>query len=368
MPEESSEIIKIDADGVDVKEVMKRIDERIASRPSAPEYKEESIEELEQRGREVDRGKALSDPLQELTMDLQFARAYAEVTSDYPTGSNRKVIGPIIVLVKKVTRKLMRPYINAVFEQQREFNRQMLQIIENMNDLILRDRARSHPGQADRLAFSERWGPDFDLLAGQLKPVAALFEGAEWVVELGAGRGMFLRAALDSGLEAVGVEKDVSLAADCQERGLPVLCVDPLVYLEQVEPASVPAVFAYGLGERCAAHELHYLVNQLADHLAKQGKAVFLNHRPVSFFGGEAAFRDPSVERLVHPETLVFLLEKAGFSEVKSYPFTLDQEDRAKEIEAVRKTLKKLDKEAPGIAAAWEDFVAPPYYIVEARR
>ncbi len=245
----------------------------------------------------------------------------------------------------------------------------MLQIIENLHELILRDRARSHPGRVDRLAFIERWGPDFDDPVEQLRPVAALFEGAEWVVELGAARGMFLRAALDAGLEVVGVEEDASLAADCQERGLPVLCIDPLVYLEQVRPASVPAVFACGLGERCAPHELHYLVNQLADRLAKGGKAVFLNHRPVSFFGGEAAFRDPTVERLVHPETLSFLLEKAGFGEVKSYPFSLDPEESGpSQAEAVRKTLKKLEKETPGIAAAWEDFVAPPYYIVEARR
>ncbi len=109
MPEESSEIIKMDPDGVDVKEVMKRIDQRIAGRRDAPEYVEETIEELERRGLEVDRGKVIADPLQELTTDIQFAKAYADVSSDYPTGSNRKVIGPIIVLMKKVTRKLMRP-------------------------------------------------------------------------------------------------------------------------------------------------------------------------------------------------------------------------------------------------------------------
>lgn len=368
MPEDSSEIIKMDPEGVDVGEVMKRIEERIASRRDAPEYALETIEELERRGREVDRGKVAADPLQELTTDIQFARAYAEVSSDYPTGSNRKVVGPVIVLLKKVTRKLMRPYINAVFEQQREFNRQMLEIIENLHELILRDRARSHPGRVDRLAFTERWGPDFDAAVERLRPAAALFAGAEWVVELGAGRGEFLRAALDAGLEAVGVEEDASLAADCQERGLPVLCSDPLVYLEQAPLASVPAAFARGLGERCAPHELHYLVNQLADRMSRGGLAVFLNHRPASFFGGEAAFRDPTVERLVHPETLSFLLEKAGFGEVKSYPFAPDPEDRTAQAEAVRKTLKKLEKEAPGIAAAWEEFVAPPCYIVEARR
>ena len=368
MPEDTSEIIKMDPEGVDVGEVMRSIDERIASRPDAPELKDETIEELERRGAGTSRSDFFADPLQELTLSIQFARSFAEVSSDYQIGSNRKVIGPLIVFVKKVVRKLMKTYIDAVFQQQREFNRQILSIIENLDGLILRDRARTHPGKVDRLAFAEKWGPDFDALAVQLAPVAAMFEGAEWVVELGSGRGMFLRAALDAGLEVVGVEEDAALAADCQERGLPVVCADPLVYLEQVPLASIPAVFAWGLGERSTTNELHYLLNQLSDHMAKGARVVFINHRPVSFYGGDTAFRDPTVTRLVHPETLVFLLEKAGFSGIESRPFELDPQDRSKEGEAVLKTLKKLEKESPGITDAWGEFVAPAHYIVEARR
>ncbi len=231
MPEDTSEIIKMDPEGVDVGEVMRSIDERIASRPDAPELKDETIEELERRGAGTSRSDFFADPLQELTLSIQFARSFAEVSSDYQIGSNRKVIGPLIVFVKKVVRKLMKTYIDAVFQQQREFNRQILSIIENLDGLILRDRARSHPGKVDRLAFAEKWGPDFDALAAQLAPVAAMFEGVEWVVELGSGRGMFLRAALDSGLEVLGVEEDAALAGGlpgarpasglCRSPGLP---------------------------------------------------------------------------------------------------------------------------------------------------
>ena len=325
---------------------------------------------------EVDRGELFSDPLQELSMSIQFARGYAEVHSDFPLGSSRKVIGPMIVFVKKVVRKFLQTYMDAVFDQQREFNRRMLNIIENLDQLILRDRARKYPGGIDRASFYERWGDDFAATAAGLRPLAGLFKGAEWVVDLNAGRGEFLRAALDEELEVIGIEADVTLAADCQQRGLPVLCSDPLVYLEQAPDTSVPAVFTRGLGERMLPHELHYLINLLADRMRKGATLAILNHRPTSFYGGEKAFRDPTVERLVHPEALLFLLQKAGFAQAEIHsgleagPAAGEQagEKPSKESEAVRKALDKMEKDNPGIGEAWREFTAPAQYLVLARR
>jgi hypothetical protein len=384
MREEADGIIRIETDGVDVEEVMRHIDERVASRGSAPEYKEESVEELEQRGMEVDRGELFADPLQELSMSIQFARGYAEIHSNFPLGSSRKVIGPLIVFAKKVVRKFLQTYMDAVFDQQREFNRRLLNIIENLDQLILRDRARKYPGGIDRASFYERWGDDFDQTAARLRPLAGLFRGAEWVVDLNAGRGEFLRAASDEEVEVVGVEADVTLAGDCQQRGLPVLCIDPLVYLEQAPDASVPAVFTRGLGERMLPHELRYAINLLADRMPKGAALAILNHRPTSFYGGEKAFRDPTIERLVHPEALVFLLEKAGFAQAESRPFLKEgqvEEEKtgekagekagekpSKESEAVRKALDKMEKDNPGIGEAWREFTAPAQYLVLARR
>jgi len=372
MAEESrdpAEDIRIGDDELDVKEIMDRIDRRIASRAGAPEYTEESLEELDRKGRRVEKSEMFRGPMQELALSLQFARTYAEVTADYAIGSQRKVVGPLIALVKRVMRKLMRPYMEAVFQQQREFNRQLLQIVEQLNQLILRDRARNHPGQVDRREFLKRWGPDFEREVENLGEVASLFQGGPEVVELGAGRGEFLEAARRVGLDAVGVEGDADLAAACQEKGLAVVLADPLEYLEQAPPKSIPAVFARELGERGPAQDLHYALTLLAGRLERGAPALFLNRRPSSFFGSEAAFRDPTVVRLVHPETMVFLLKQAGFAEASFRPYPgREDEGVRKAREAAAKALAKLEKEAPGIGAAWEEFAAPSLYLVEARR
>jgi hypothetical protein len=360
--------VRVEGEGIDVAEVMRRIEERAAGRPEAPEYRERSIEELERSRSGTDQGGSFSDPLQELLMAVPFAKAYGEVSADYPIGSRRKGLGPLIVLVKKVMRKLMRPYMEAVFQQQREFNRQVVQIIDNLNQLIVRDRVRANPGRVDRLAFAQRWAPPFEEAAGQLKEAAALFQGRGRVLELWSGRGEFLHAALDGGLEVLGVEGDPALAAFCQERELPVLCADPLDYLEGAPMKSLPAVFVRELGERGTPQELRHAVALLADRLEREGLAVFLNHRPTSFFGSEAAFRDPGILRLVHPQTLAFLLEEAGFSRVEVRPYPTEDGERAKALAAARKAMEKLEKDLPGIVQAWEEFTAPALYLVEAGR
>ncbi len=372
MPEEGGdavEDIRIGDEEIDVKEIMSRIDRRISSRAGAPEYVEEPLEELDRKGRRVEKSEMFRGPMQELALSLQFARTYAEVTADYAIGSRRKVVGPLIALVKRVMRKLMRPYMEAVFQQQREFNRQLLQIVEQLNQLILRDRARSHPGQVNRLEFLERWGPDFDGSVEMLGEAASLFRGFSGLVELGAGRGEFLEAARRAGIEATGIEGDPDLAAACQERGLSVILADPLDYLEQAPPKSIPAVFARELGERGAAQDLHYALTLMAGRLEKGALAVFINRRPTSFFGAEAAFRDPTVMRLIHPETLVFLLKQAGFAGADFRPYPGGEEGKAQQArEAAAKALAELEKDAPGIGAAWEEFTAPALYLVEARR
>ena len=196
----------------------------------------------------------------------------------------------------------MKTYIDTVFQQQREFNRQILSIIENLDGLILRDRARSHPGKVDRLAFAEKWGPDFNALAAQLAPVAAMFEGVEWVVELGSGRGMFLRAALDSGLEVLGVEEDAALAADARSAACQWSVPTPWSTWSRCPWPRVTRRLRLGPGG-AEHHQRAPLPAQPAGRSPGQGaRAVFINHRPVSLYGGDTALRDPTVTRLVHPE------------------------------------------------------------------
>jgi len=80
-----------------------------------------------------------------LTEDLEYLLSRAEAKA-YQNGywdiySCRKVIGPVIVFLKKCVRKLLKTflgwYIFPIYEKQSEFNQLALDIIRKQNNTIL---------------------------------------------------------------------------------------------------------------------------------------------------------------------------------------------------------------------------------------
>jgi hypothetical protein len=117
------------------------------------------------------------------------------------------------------------------------------------------------------------------------------------------------------------------------------------------------------LGERGDARELVWMVSALADKVEKEGKVVILNHHPKSFHGVEEAFRDPTVLRLVHPETMQNILKETGFREV-----SVDAID-GPEPDAGETRAKDLDIGGGDESRALLDALrGPRFYLLEAGR
>ncbi len=122
-------------------------------------------------------------------------------------------------------------------------------------------------------------------------------------------------------------------------------------------------MFLQDLGERGDSRELLWTITALADRLEKGGEVKVLNHHPRSVLGVEEAFGDPTLMRLVHPETMESLFRHAGFREVES---TLI----GKYSQAEKKAWKK--KMGEGISLESGELAhllfAPRRYLLEARR
>ncbi len=363
---EVDDIIRIESDELDVRSIMENIQRRVDSYLDAPQYLELSPEELEEGG--FPEGEFYADPLHELSAAIQFARTFSEVTGDYSVATRKPLIGPLVILIKRILRRFMRIYMDAVFVQQREFNRQMLEALEKLEELILRERALLYPGGLDRAAFYRRWGEDFGEAVARLESIVELFPPDREILNPFSGRGEFLQACADRGRKARGVEGDEKLVAECLERGLPVLNLDAFVFLEKALASSLEAIFVYGLGERMRPLQLRYAVNLLVDKMAKGGLLVLLNHLPTSIFGSEVAYRDPTILRLVHPQAMVFLLEEAGFAGVQWRPFECPEEDRESEMEELRELAERLEKTRPRLGTALRELISPSLYLVQARR
>lgn len=62
--------------------------------------------------------------------DIARLRHAATIEVDRPSGSDRPVVGPAIVLAKRVVRRGLRWYLRPAFEQQTSFNHGLVDLLE----------------------------------------------------------------------------------------------------------------------------------------------------------------------------------------------------------------------------------------------
>ncbi|MEJ5185940.1 MAG: hypothetical protein WHT46_02525 [Candidatus Geothermincolales bacterium] len=347
--------------GIDVPSLMEEIRERARRKVEAGLYPERELSDLEERRTAGGDFQAAMDPLHELVFVTDIARQYAQVTSHYPIGARKGPVGWVFLLAKKVIRRFMTPYMDAVFQKQREFNAQVVKSLDLFAEMIKRERERNYHGGMDRYTAWVELGLAEEDIPGLDEALQAFPEGEE-IVELYPGRGEFLERAARSGRRAYGVEQDPRLIRICQQKGLKVLEVDPLDYLEGQEADSLSAVFVRELGERNELKHLLFLVGALGSRMERGGKVVVLNHHPHSLLGTEEAYRDPSVLRLVHPDTLAALFRQSGFEEVSVSPLGEFDPERRRHWE---ERLSGAGLELAGVA---DCLFAPRRYLLVARR
>jgi hypothetical protein len=358
---EQSENLSLELEGLDVDAIMKSIEERVERRRADGVYRDLPLLDLEEERTGGGEAEVSLDPLHELIFLTQLARQYAEVTSHYPIGARRSPVGPFILVTKKAIRRFMTPYMDALFAKQREFNNQCLRSMETFLEMIKRERERSFQGGMDRYTAWVEMG--FAADEGELlREAVRRFPAENTIVQLYSGTGDFLAAASEEGRKAAGVEEDPRLVKMAQDNDLKVLAARPLDYLESLPLESLQAVFVQDLGERGDSRELLWMVTALADRLEKGGTVIALNHHPRSVLGVEEAFCDPTLLRLVHPETMQGLFSRAGFREVDIVPVG---EFTAEDKKEWKKGLGKAALESGDVA---ELLFAPRRYLLEARR
>jgi hypothetical protein len=367
---EARDVLSVPGDDAGLQDILAEIEARVAQRREKGIYRDLEIQDLEME-RLGEEAKVIdldpihdlfTDPLQELSFMLQFARQFSDINTYYPIGARPGPLKPLIILVKRIIRRFMTPYMEVVFAKQREFNEKLVRSLEAIVEMIRVEREREYRGGVDRYsAWVEMGLRQSD--AGLLNEAARRFEAGRQVVNLYAGEGEFLEACGREGLKALGVEDDSRLVAMCQEKLLKVQHLHPLDFLKACPVESLPGVFVEELGERGDTRELLWTVSALADKVEREGKVVLLNHHPGSFRGIEDAFRDPTVLRLVHPDTLRLVFLEAGFREV-----SVEAVDSREPGAGGARAKDSGIPEGEAAAALAEALSTPRFYLLEAGR
>jgi SAM-dependent methyltransferase len=167
------------------------------------------------------------------------------------------------------------------------------------------------------VAFEDQFRGSDDAIRERLREYVPIFAGASDVIDLGCGRGEFLRLLEDAGIRACGVDANAEMAAIAREGGLDVAHGDALAFLASAHDGSVGGIIASQVVEHLEPQYLLRLL-RLGHAKLKPGAPIVLETINaacwLAFFS--SYIRDLTHVRPIHPETLQYLLRANGFERV----------------------------------------------------
>ncbi len=155
--------------------------------------------------------------------------------------------------------------------------------------------------------------------------------GGGLVLDLGCGRGEWLELLREEGFEALGVDLNHLMVEVCREQGLEVVEADVLEYLRQQEAETFSVITAFHLVEHLPLRQMIALFDECLRVLKPGGLVIFETPNPENILVGACYFyMDPTHRNPIPPETLKFLVEERGFTNVeiiRLHKLNLDLED-----------------------------------------
>ncbi len=180
--------------------------------------------------------------------------------------------------------------------------------------------ARPAEGQADAAAyveFQDRFRGSQAEIRGRVDDYLPILASATDVVDIGCGRGELVERLRDAGVRARGVDANPAMVEVGRARGLDVVQGDAVGFLREQPDGSLGGLVAIQVVEHLPPTALVAFL-EAAYHAMRAGAPLVLETiNPacwMAFF--ETYIRDLTHQRPLHPDTLRYLVEAAGFSHV----------------------------------------------------
>ena len=155
-------------------------------------------------------------------------------------------------------------------------------------------------------------GSEEQVRAGQ-EAYLACFEGCEWVLDVGCGRGEFLDALREVGIAGRGVDLDPTMVARCVEKGHDVKLADATEYLGGLDDGTAPGVFAAQVIEHLSSEQLNGFLELVHRKLAPGGVLVMETVNPHNPAALKAFWTDTTHHHPLFPEVTLALCRLHGF-------------------------------------------------------
>ena len=169
--------------------------------------------------------------------------------------------------------------------------------------------------------FEDRFRGSIEEVRAKQRIHVPVFSGAidgGAVLDIGCGRGEFLALLKEAGVSARGVDTNRAMIAEARARGLDVVEGDALDYLASLPDASLGGAIASQLVEHLPPASVVQLLAAAFHKLRPGAPLVIETINPACWLAFFSSYlRDFTHVWPVHPETLQYLLQAAGFSRVE---------------------------------------------------
>ena len=165
--------------------------------------------------------------------------------------------------------------------------------------------------------FEERFRGSRDEIKQRQLKYLDYFKGCKNVLDIGCGRGEFLELLKENGINAQGLDVDDNMVNFCKSKELKVNMMDAISFLEQVEDNSLDGIFINQVVEHLEPDYLIKMLNLCYQKLMYGYSIIIETVNPLSFVSFVNFYIDLSHIKPLHPETMRFLLEVAGFREIE---------------------------------------------------
>jgi SAM-dependent methyltransferase len=167
------------------------------------------------------------------------------------------------------------------------------------------------------VGFEDRFRGSRDDIRSRVDDYLPILQSATDVVDVGCGRGELLDLLRERSVKARGVDTNHAMVELCRARGLDVEESDALSFLERQRDGSIGALVAIQVVEHFSPAYLLRFLDAAYRTLRPGAPLVLETINPacwMAFF--ETYIRDLTHQKPLHPETLKYLVQAAGFSSV----------------------------------------------------
>jgi O-antigen chain-terminating methyltransferase len=211
------------------------------------------------------------------------------------------------LLMKKFL--LLRDQLNRLLalleEKKMPFPAQVRDVLEPLDDAVY-------------TGFENRFRGHEEEIKKQQERYIPFFRRGGKVLDLGCGRGEFLELLQKNGIQGAGIDINSQMTDICLDKGLDCRKGDILGLLAEWPEASLDGIFSSQVIEHLPSPYLIKMIDLCRLKLAPSGVLILETINPTSVFAlVQIYYLDLSHERPVHPEALKFLMESAGFEDVR---------------------------------------------------